>query len=84
MLVGALVCGPKHDGEAYAPDERETLATVAHAVGVALSVLSAGRSEVEAAILGLQEQFAGLRSELRLLVDLMRADQLASRHEPPP
>lgn len=40
-LVGALVCGPKRDGEAYAPDEAEALAALAHGVGSALDVLEA-------------------------------------------
>lgn len=39
-LVGALVCGPKRDGEAYAPDESEALLAVAHGVGTALDTLS--------------------------------------------
>ena len=40
-LVGALVCGPKRDGEAYAPDESEALAALAHGVAGALDVLEA-------------------------------------------
>lgn len=40
-LVGVLVCGPKRDGEAYAPDEFEALAALAHGVGSALDVLDA-------------------------------------------
>ncbi|MGA8097846.1 MAG: PDZ domain-containing protein [Candidatus Cybelea sp.] len=39
-LVGALVCGPKRDGEAYAPDESEALLALAHGVGTALDTLS--------------------------------------------
>ncbi len=39
-LVGALVCGPKPDGEAYAPDESEALLALAHGVGTALDTLS--------------------------------------------
>jgi hypothetical protein len=38
-LVGALVCGPKRDGEAYAPDETEALAALAHGLGGALDAL---------------------------------------------
>ena len=48
-LVGALVCGPKRDGEAYAPDESEALGAMAHGVASALDVLEArndGSSEV--------------------------------------
>ncbi|MGR4064136.1 MAG: hypothetical protein ACLQPV_01650 [Vulcanimicrobiaceae bacterium] len=46
-LVGALVCGPKRDGEAYAPDESDALLALAHGVGTALDTLSL-RSEAEA------------------------------------
>jgi len=39
-LVGALICGPKRDGEAYAPDESEALQALAHGVATALDTLS--------------------------------------------
>jgi hypothetical protein len=39
-LVGALVCGPKRDGEAYAPDECDALLALARGVGTALDTLS--------------------------------------------
>jgi hypothetical protein len=42
-LVGVLVCGTKHNGEVYAPDESEALLALAHGVGTALDVLSAQR-----------------------------------------
>jgi len=42
-LIGAIVCGAKVNGEHYAPDEMDTLQTVAHGVGVALDGLA--RSE---------------------------------------
>lgn len=38
-LIGALVCGPKRDGETYAPDESDALLTLSHGVGGALDVL---------------------------------------------
>ena len=38
-LVGVLVCAPKRDGEAYAPDESEALLALAHGVGTALDTL---------------------------------------------
>jgi hypothetical protein len=44
VLVGALICGPKRDGEAYAPDESQALLSLAHGVGTALDTLS-GQSE---------------------------------------
>jgi len=49
-LVGALVCGPKRDGEAYAPDESDALLALAHGVGTALDTLSL-RGDGEAASL---------------------------------
>ena len=39
-LVGTLICGPKRDGEAYAPDESEALLALAHGVGTALDTLT--------------------------------------------
>jgi hypothetical protein len=41
QLVGALVCGPKPDGETYAPDESDALLALARGVGGALDVLEA-------------------------------------------
>ena len=40
-LVGALICGAKRDGEAYAPDESAALLALAHGVGMALDAMSA-------------------------------------------
>jgi hypothetical protein len=77
QLVGILVCGPKRHGEPYAPDEREALAKVAHGVGGALDALTAGRGQLEAAILGLQDEFSALRAEVRELVAEMRANRSA-------
>jgi hypothetical protein len=45
VLVGALICGPKRDGEAYAPDEWEALLALAHGVGTALDTLSSRRND---------------------------------------
>jgi hypothetical protein len=39
-LIGTLICGPKRDGEAYAPDESDALLALAHGVGTALAVQS--------------------------------------------
>lgn len=38
-LVGALVCGPKINGDSYAPDESNALVELAHGVGTALELL---------------------------------------------
>ena len=51
-LVGALVCGPKRDGEAYAPDETEALAVLAHGVAGALDALDPRGEESNAAAIG--------------------------------
>jgi GAF domain-containing protein len=45
-LLGALICGRKRDGEAYAPDESEALLALAHGVGTALDTLSSQSNEV--------------------------------------
>lgn len=49
-LVGALVLGPKRSGEAYAPDESESIAQLALGVGAALDVLSAKKEDSLAAL----------------------------------
>jgi hypothetical protein len=56
QLVGALICGPKHDGEAYAPDEAEALRALSHAVGVTLDTLSHHGDRVTTSIRQTQEQ----------------------------
>jgi len=43
VLVGALVCGPKRDGQSYAPDESDALLALARGVGTALDTLSSQR-----------------------------------------
>jgi GAF domain-containing protein len=47
-LVGALVCGAKRDGEAFAPDEYDALTALAHGVGTALDTLSNGKTGASA------------------------------------
>jgi K+-sensing histidine kinase KdpD len=56
QLVGALICGPKQDGDTYAPDESEALLALAHAVGVTLDTLSHHGDGVAASIRETQEQ----------------------------
>jgi hypothetical protein len=46
VLVGAFICGPKRDGEAYAPDESQALLSLAHGVGTALDTLSSQSDSV--------------------------------------
>jgi hypothetical protein len=45
QLVGALVCGPKTDGDSYAPDESNALSELAHGVGTALHLLEDRRHD---------------------------------------
>ncbi len=63
-LVGALVCGPKRDGEAYAPDESEALLALAHGVGTALDTLS---SQSNGVIESMRETQALMLQELQNL-----------------
>jgi hypothetical protein len=72
VLLGILVCGAKNRGDAYAPDECEALAKLAHGVGTALDAAASDHGDVEAAILGLQDEFTALRAELRELIDVLR------------
>ena len=65
-LVGALICGPKHDGEAYAPDESEALLALAHGVGTALDTLS---SQSNGVIESIRETQALMLQELQKLPD---------------
>ncbi len=55
-LVGTLVCGPKRDGEAYAPDESDALLALAHGVGTALDALSKGNGSSDASLRATLEQ----------------------------
>lgn len=50
-LVGALVIGPKRSDDAYAPDESDAIAQLAHALGDALDVLSTKKDESRDALL---------------------------------
>ena len=63
-LVGALVCGPKRDGEAYAPDECDALLALARGVGTALDTLSQHNGD---AIASLQATQGLILEELRAL-----------------
>jgi hypothetical protein len=53
-LLGALICGPKRDGEAYAPDESDALLALAHGVGTALDTLSSQSNGVLGSIREMQ------------------------------
>jgi hypothetical protein len=63
-LVGALICGPKRDGESYAPDESDALLALAHGVGTALDTLS---SQSRGVIESIRETQALMLQELQNL-----------------
>jgi len=63
-LIGALVCGPKRDGELYAPDESDALLALARGVGTALDTIST--QDVDA-IASLQTTQGLILEELRAL-----------------
>lgn len=80
-LVGALVCGPKREGEAYAPDETEALAVLAHGVGGALDVLEArGEQSSETVMRELARSVRELSEITRALPDAL-AERLTSAKE---
>ena len=69
-LVGALVCGAKRDGEAYAPDESAALVALARSVGGTLDVLeSKGGLERDSALVELRSSIEALSEATRLLPD---------------
>jgi hypothetical protein len=70
-LVGALICGPKRDGEAYAPDESEALQALAHGVGTALDTLSSQSDGVMESIRETQTQM--LQELQKLPREIVRA-----------
>ncbi|HVA29302.1 MAG TPA: PDZ domain-containing protein [Candidatus Baltobacteraceae bacterium] len=74
-LVGALVCGPKRDGEAYAPDETDALGVLAHGVAGALELLEARDGRSSEAVM------AELAESVRTLTEIARSlpDTLAER-----
>jgi hypothetical protein len=62
-LVGALLCGPKRDGEAYAPDECDALLALARGVGTALDTLLTQNGDA----------IASLRATQGLILEELRA-----------
>ncbi len=73
-LVGALVCGPKRDGETYAPDESDALLALAHGVGGALDVLGAQADGSSGSAIGeLRESIRALSEATRSLPDAIAA-----------
>lgn len=72
-LVGALILGRKTSGEPYAPDESAAIAQVAHAVGVALDLLSVkaggGDGQIIGALRSLEALSLAANAALRALPD---------------
>jgi len=75
MLVGALVCGAKRDGQSYAPDESAALLALAHGVGMALDTLAGPNDTV----------LEPLRDILSLIVEKLEAipSELSGKSLPP-
>lgn len=69
-LVGVLICGPKVDGESYAPDESDALRALAHGVGTTLDMLSPRR---DGAIESLAATQATIVTKLDALESQVRA-----------
>lgn len=67
-LVGVLSLGLKRSGEAYAPDESDAIAQLAHDAGSALDVLSMEREASQESVLG------AIRERLDAIVDLLQRD----------
>ncbi|MBV9056183.1 MAG: GAF domain-containing protein [Candidatus Eremiobacteraeota bacterium] len=69
-LVGVLVCGPKRDGESYAPDESDALNVVAQWVGAALDTMTSPSVD----------SLAALREAIVSLQDAILAELRAARN----
>lgn len=78
-LVGVLVCGPKLDGEAYAPDESDALFALAQGVGSALGALSADTDRTSGRIL--HELFA-LREDARRILGMLPGESRTGGTQP--
>ena len=77
-LLGVLVCGAKNDSEAFAPDESNALATLAHGVGAALGAASVAGDDATDALLRTQER---ILDELRDLPNKIRTQSLRPRFD---
>ncbi len=69
-LVGILVCGAKNDDEAFAPDESDALAALAHGVGSALGSLTSIGGDGAESLRRTQER---ILDELRSLSEKLMA-----------
>ncbi|HTV73419.1 MAG TPA: GAF domain-containing protein [Candidatus Acidoferrales bacterium] len=74
-LAGVLTLGERAGGEAYAPDEVEALAQLAHGVGTALETLSTANGEADSVPLlkAIALQQAEIVAELRAVHDALTA-----------
>jgi hypothetical protein len=83
-VLGILICGPKADGETYAPDESDALEAVAQGVGHSLEVLKpqygterAIGSDSAAILADMQADIRSILRELRTHPD-SRSDRCSS------
>jgi hypothetical protein len=78
-LLGVLVMGERAGGEAYAPDEVEALAAVAHGVGTAMDGLASHHLSGTAQIAAVQQQ---ILDELRQLPAKIAGAMTAKEEQP--
>jgi len=64
----ALVCGPKLDGESYAPDESDALLALAQGVGAALGALRADTDRESGQVL---RELAALRADAKRILGML-------------
>ena len=65
-VLGILVCGPKRDGQSYAPDEGDALSVLAQGVGAALGTLT--RSDA-----ALSTDIRDLKIQMNRALDLLQS-----------
>lgn len=66
-LVGAVVCGPRQRGEAYAPDEVEALSEFAHGVGSAFDSIERSESQNQR-VDATAEELRALRASIEVAI----------------
>jgi hypothetical protein len=72
-LVGALVLGPKRNGESYAPDEASAIAQVAHGVGVALDLLGARDAKSNGVLQSVLDTNQGIVASNHAIIEALKA-----------
>lgn len=72
-LVGALVLGPKRNGESYAPDESSAIAQVAHGVGVVLDLLGARDAKSNGVLQSVLDTNQGIVASNHAIIEALKA-----------